>query len=83
MRYGLGNDSPKINEVLKSADLIGIKSVTITSTMVGHSFGQFVSVECKAPGWQYTGGGREKAQIAWANLINSMGGMAIFSTGEF
>lgn len=81
VRYGLANDSAQMNDVIKSGDLIGIKSVTITPAMVGHRFGQFVSVECKAPGWQFTGTGREKAQLAWANLINSMGGMACFATG--
>lgn len=81
VRYGLGNDSPKMNEVIKSADLIGLKSVIITPEMIGHKFGQFVSVEVKAPGWQYTGTGREPAQLGWANLVNSMGGMACFATG--
>ena len=81
VRYGLGNDSAKMNEVIKSGDLIGLKSVIITPAMIGHRFGQFVSVECKSPGWQFTGAGREKAQLAWANLVNSMGGMACFATG--
>ncbi len=81
VRYGLGNDSPKMNEVIKSGDLIGLKSVIITPAMIGHRFGQFVSVECKSPGWQFTGTSREKAQLAWANLVNSMGGMACFATG--
>lgn len=81
VRYGLGNDSPKMNEVIKSGDLIGLKSIIVTPAMVGHCFGQFVSIECKSPGWQFTGTGREKAQLAWANLVNSMGGMACFATG--
>lgn len=81
VRYGLGNDSAKMNEVIKSGDLIGIRGVVITPEMIGHRFGQFVSVECKSPGWQFTGTGREKAQLAWANLVNSMGGMACFATG--
>lgn len=83
VRYGLGNDSAQQNEIIKSADLIGIRGVVITPEMIGHRFGQFVSVECKSPGWQYTGAGRERAQMAWMNLINSMGGMAFFSTGRF
>ena len=83
VRYGLGNDSPQMNDAIKSGDLIGIRGVVITPEMIGHRFGQFVSVECKSPGWQYTGAGRERAQMAWMNLINSMGGMAFFSTGRF
>jgi hypothetical protein len=81
VRYGLGNDSPKMNEVIKSADLIGIRGVLIQPHHIGHVFGQFVSREIKAPNWQYTGGGREPAQLAWANLINANGGDAAFATG--
>ena len=81
VRYGLGNDSPKMNEVIKSADLIGVRPVVILPHHVGHTFGQFVSREIKAPNWQYTGGGREPAQLAWANLINANGGDAAFATG--
>lgn len=81
MRYGLGNDSPQINAVLKSADLIGIRPVVITAQHVGHTVGQFVSRECKAPGWQYTGTDREVAQLNWARLVNACGGDAAFTTG--
>jgi hypothetical protein len=81
VRYGLGNDSPKMNEVIKSADLVGIRPLVILPHHVGHIFGQFVSREIKAPGWQYTGSGREPAQLAWANLINANGGDAAFATG--
>lgn len=82
VRYGLGNDSEAMNEVLKSADLVGFRAVVILPRHVGHTIAQFVSREVKAPGWQYTGADREPAQLAWANLINAHGGDASFVTGE-
>lgn len=76
VRWGLANDSKKLNEVMKSGDLIGVRSVIITPPMVGYRFGQFVSRECKREDWKYSGSLEENAQLAWATLINSLGGDA-------
>lgn len=78
VRFGLANDSPGLNKTLKSGDLIGWRSIVIGGVKVA----QFVSRECKRPGWIYTGTDREKAQLRWAEAINADGGDAQFVTGE-
>lgn len=80
IRYGLANESPAMNKQIKSADLIGITPVTITPQHIGAVLGVFTSIECKRPGWRYSGNGREQAQLAWAQLIIGLGGFAQFAT---
>lgn len=82
VRYGLCNDSHQLNERFKSADLIGLMPVVIGPEHVGTTVGQFVSIEVKRPGWQYSGTGREVAQGRWLELIQSLGGIAMFATGK-
>lgn len=79
IRFGLANDSSAVNKKIKSADLIGIRSIKITTSMVGLTIGQFVSREVKASNWKYTGTPRELAQFNWINLILSFGGDACFA----
>lgn len=81
-RFGLANDSARVNAVMKSADLIGLRPVLVESRHVGTVIGQFVSREIKASGWTYRGTGREIAQLNWATLVNTLGGDACFATGE-
>lgn len=82
IRYGLCNDTPAMNKVIKSADLIGIRPILIKPYHVGHTLGQFVSREVKVSNWRYTGTEREVAQLAWAELIMSLGGDACFTIGK-
>ena len=69
VRFGLGNDSAKINKVWKSADLIGVGP-----------HGRMLWVEMKKPGWKYTGTEREVAQANAINQVNALGGIAFFCT---
>lgn len=82
VRYGLANESRAVDDKIKSSDLIGIRPVTIASAHIGAVIGQFVSREIKRSDWHYTGTPRERAQLAWLELIACMGGDAAFATGE-
>jgi hypothetical protein len=82
IRFGLANESEKMNARIKSSDLIGIEKVTIAPWMVGSVIGRFVAVECKKEGWVYrTSDARAVAQLTFIDLINSYGGRALFATG--
>ena len=82
VRYGLANDSKRLNEACKSGDLIGWRPVLITSDMVGTRVAQFVSRECKHSGWKYKGDAHERAQLKWIEVVTADGGDACFASGE-
>lgn len=83
VRFGLCNDSKALNDQIKSSDLIGIKPVVITPEDVGKTLGVFLSREVKSATWKFNPRcPRSVAQLAWINLINSLGGDAAFTTGE-
>lgn len=82
VRYGLANDSAKMNDRIKSSDLIGIRRKVITPAMVGSVVGIFTARECKREGWVLRPSDkRAAAQQTFINLINSYGGDAAFATG--
>lgn len=81
IRWGLANDSEALNKRLKSSDLIGIVPVTITPDMVGKTIGVFGAVEIKDVGWRYNPNNeREVAQLAFIELVRTLGGRAEFIT---
>lgn len=82
IRYGLSNDSPRLNKQIKSSDVILAIPRLITEDMLGSTIAQFGSIEAKRPGWRYTGTPEEVAQAAWLALVVRLGGYATFSTGE-
>ena len=82
VRYGLANDTKRLNETVKSGDLLGWRPVLITPAHVGSTIGQFVSRECKRPNWKYSGDAHEQAQLKWAQAVISGGGDAAFCSGE-
>lgn len=67
VRFGLGNESARLNKALKSSDLIGIAPG-----------GRFVAIECKAAGWIGVRNERERAQEAFIDLVRRCGGVAGF-----
>ena len=74
VRYGLANESKKMNTILKSSDLIGITPVNIGGTTLGI----FTSYEVKKAGWKWSGNKHELAQQKWLELVVSMGGIGKF-----
>lgn len=73
LRFGLCNESEAMNRDIKSSDLIGIRPLQIGPLTIG----QFVAVEVKAPGRSL-----HPAQEKFLELVRSLGGHAIVSTGE-
>lgn len=71
VRYGLSVGSP---------DLVGWRTITITSQMVGKKFAQFIGVEVKTETGIKKKGAHEKRQDKWIDLINRSGGLAFKTT---
>ena len=72
VRFGVGNDSTKLNKVWKSSDLVGIGPG-----------GRFLAVEVKHPRWTYKGTEREVAQLAFIENVKRLGGHGFFCTSVY
>lgn len=80
VRFGLANESKKLNEVFKSSDLIGVLPTLITQDMVGQTIGVFVAVEVKKEGWKRNlKDKREAAQENFISFVNKKFGRAGFA----
>ena len=79
VRFGLGNDSAKLNKIFKSSDLIGPTPVLITPAMIGRTMAIFTAAEIKQEGWVYGGTARETAQRSFLHHITALGGIATFA----
>ena len=82
VRYGWANESEKLNKVLKSPDYCGWRKTLIQQQHFGMYFGVAVLREFKHEGWNYTGQGREPAQLAFLSMAAADGCDAAFCTGE-
>ncbi len=80
IRYGLGNDSARINKTFKSSDLIGIWPVRIGPEHVGQTLGVFTAIEVKRPGWRGPENDRDRAQAAFGQWVTDHGGLFRFAT---
>lgn len=70
IRYGLGNESQKLQATCKSSDWIGIAPG-----------GRFLAVEDKPPGWRFSPGDEHTAgQWRFLARVNELGGVGMFAT---
>lgn len=81
VRYGLCNDSKKLNDVIKSSDLIGSTPTIVTPEMIGQTLGVITAVETKPHGWVYRETDkRALAQSKFHDIVKQAGGYAGFAT---
>lgn len=80
VRYGLANESSKLNKVVKSSDLIGITPLLIGPQHVGQVAGIFTAVETKRGGWRFRPNDRRAvAQQRFLQVVAAAGGRAMFA----
>lgn len=80
IRYGLANDSARMNAAVKSSDLIGVMPVVVQPHHLGSTLGLFTAIEVKPEGWMYSSGDeRAKAQLKFMQHVTGLGGIAGFA----
>lgn len=78
IRYGLANDSKKLNAKVKSSDLIGVYPLRIAPYHVGKTVGVFIAAECKRANWRFTNTPHDVAQRRYHHIVKAQGGIAGF-----
>lgn len=79
IRYGLMNESEKVNKEFKSSDVIGITPVMIGPQHLGRVLGIFTALEMKASDWKYRPSDEHaKAQQRFISLVQAYGAIAGF-----
>ncbi len=79
VRYGLANDSPRVNKRVKSSDLIGFLPFKIAPQHIGQTLAVFIAVECKRGDWVWHNTDREQAQRRYHQIVQLGGGCAGFA----
>lgn len=79
IRYGLANESERMNRSFKSSDLIGITPTIILPEHVGMIVGVFTAIESKREGWRFSESDeRAAAQQRFIQFVRNAGGLAGF-----
>jgi hypothetical protein len=82
IRYGLGNDSKRVSDKIKSSDLIGPCPIEIGVQHLGRRVAVFTAIEVKHPLWKKPVTARDRAQEKYHEIVKSLGGFAGFATHE-
>lgn len=82
IRFGLANDSSKLDKVFKTGDLVGLfpHFLKIPGGDTGFQVGIFCMWECKPEDWVWRGTERERAQWAAIMFVRARWGLAGFVT---
>lgn len=80
IRYGLGHESPKLDAVWKSSDLVGVTPVYITPAHLNRTLGIATFVEVKKPGWTKPTDDHETAQGLFLSDMARYGALSMFAT---
>jgi len=85
IRFGWLNDTPQLDKVCKTGDLLGYQSGWFRDyqTLEPVKVAVFAMTECKKAGWKFSPNDkREVAQLRAINMVQAGGGIACFTTGS-